>query len=261
MISAATLLRSSSTRSLTPSINLIQVRCMGKGKDQGTAAPAAPAAAKKTTPPPPAAAAPSSSTRTPAERASARNVELPTKLYGVHSRYANALYMAAARADSLKAVEEDFKTIRSWIKSNKSFATYLHNPVIRKSDKVADIEKISKGMNDTTRGFLGVLASNARLGDLEKVLSKFDTLMNARNGIVEAVVTSAEPLSADKLKKVEATVSNSYLEKNQRLKLTAKVDPSILGGLQVKIGSQFIDLSVSSKVSKYEKILSASVQE
>lgn len=187
------------------------------------------------------------------------HVALPVQLYGVHARYANALYVAATKAGSITNVEADFNVIQSWLKTNPSFSKYLNNPIIRKSEKLADIEKISKGMNDTTRGFLSVLTSNGRLSDLEKVMSTFGILMNARSGTVEATVTTAEPLTPNVLKNVEKSILNSYLEKGQSLKLTTKVDPTILGGLQVKIGERFIDLSVSSKISKYEKLLSAAV--
>jgi len=188
------------------------------------------------------------------------NLQLPIKLYGVQARYANALYVAAARAGSLDGVQKDLATINGWIKTKPDFVRYIDNPVIRKNDKVADIEKISKGMSETTRGFLGVLASNARLADLGKIMSKFSVLMNARSGVIEATVTTAEPLSDDKFKKIEKNIKSSYLEQGQSLKLTSKVDPSILGGLQVKIGERFIDLSVSSKISKIEKILTVAVQ-
>lgn len=222
---------------------LMAVRHLGKGKDQS---------AKKT-------ATKAASTGAAAESKVEGHVALPVQLYGVNARYANALYVAATKAGTLNAVESDLNTIQSWLKSNPAFSKYLNNPIIRKNEKLADVEKISKGMNETTRGFLAVLASNGRLADLEKVMSTFGILMNARSGTVEATVTTAEPLAGDALKKIEKNILNSYLEKGQSLKLTTKVDPSILGGLQVKIGERFIDLSVSSKISKYEKLLSAAV--
>lgn len=185
-------------------------------------------------------------------------MELPKDLYGLHARYANALYVAATKNGSLGAVETDVNEFKELVKGSPEFRTYLRNPIISRSDKEADLNRISKGMNETTRGFLGVLASNGRLGDVEKVIDRFQELMRAQRGLVAATVISAEPLNKKQLAKVKQAIAKGYLDesKGENLELEAKVDPSILGGLQIQIGDRFLDLSIQARVNKLHQTLS-----
>ena len=176
-------------------------------------------------------------------------VKLPVQLYGLSARYANAVYVAATRAGSLDAVEADLKTVAGWHKSNKQFAAYVANPIISRTDKAADMKKITKGMHETTTGLLTVMAENGRLGELSAVLKTFGTLMSAKRGIVEATVTAAEPLSAQQEAALKQAITSGYLEKGQSLKMSIKVEPTIIGGLQVQIGDKFLDLAISSMIN------------
>jgi F-type H+-transporting ATPase subunit O len=182
-------------------------------------------------------------------------VDLPIQLYGLEARYANALYVAAVRAKTLPAVEDDLKTISQWAESNAAWKNYLSNPIISRTDKVADMAKVSQGMNDTTRGFLNVLAENGRLVEVNKIIKSFNTILNAKRGIVDATVTAAEELSAKQLKTITSAITTGYLEKGQQLKMEVQIDPSIIGGLQVQIGDKFLDLSVNSDIKNLHKVL------
>lgn len=182
-------------------------------------------------------------------------VELPVRLYGLEARYANALFVAATKAGNLPAVEKDLTTILDWTKTSSAFSSYIHNPVISRADKIADMAKVSKGMNDITQGFLNVLAANGRLGDLEGVLGQFATLIRAQRKIVEATVVSADELTKKQKKAVEAAISAGYLEKGESLSLELKVDPALIGGLQIQIGDRFLNLSTASLISDASKYL------
>jgi len=183
-------------------------------------------------------------------------VTLPVQLFGLHARYANALFVAGSRANALGAVEKDLGAMEGWLTQPASlFGKYLANPVISRADKMKDMEKLSKGMGDTTRGFLSVLAENGRLAELPKVMDTFQVLLNAQRGIVEATVTTAEELPSKQAKAIEKAISSGYLESGQKLNLVAKVDPSVIGGLQVQIGNQFLDLSIQSEINKIYNVL------
>merc|ERR1712194_148329 len=112
------------------------------------------------------------------------------------------------------------------------------NPIISRTDKATDVGKISKGMNDTTRGFLNVLAENGRLPEINKIIGSFNTILNAKRGIVDATVTAAEELSGKQLKTITSAITSGYLEKGQQLKMEVNIDSSIIGGLQVQIGDK-----------------------
>ncbi|GBG30432.1 ATP synthase subunit O, mitochondrial [Hondaea fermentalgiana] len=190
-----------------------------------------------------------------AAAADKKPVELPVQLYGLSARYANALFVACQRAQTLPSVEQDLATLKEWSTSNETFKSYINNPVISRQDKVKDMSKISEGMNDTTRGFLTVLAENGRLNELDKVLDTFQILLNAQRGVVEATVTAAEDLTSKQLKSIEKAITSGYLDKGQSLNLKVKVDEGIVGGLQVQIGDRFLDLSVASQMNGIAKAI------
>jgi F-type H+-transporting ATPase subunit O len=182
-------------------------------------------------------------------------IKLPVQLYGLSARYANAVYVAATRAGSLDAVEADLQTVAGWQKSHKKFAEYVANPIISRTDKAADMKKITVGMNETTKGLLTVMAENGRLGELSAILKTFETLMSAKRGIVEATVTAAEPLSKEQEATLKQAITSGYLEKGQSLKMSIKIEPSIIAGLQVQIGDKFLDLAISSEINSVSKYL------
>mmetsp|Transcript_16006 Transcript_16006/g.20500 ORF Transcript_16006/g.20500 Transcript_16006/m.20500 type:complete len:176 (-) Transcript_16006:269-796(-) len=130
-----------------------------------------------------------------ASAAAADSVELPVQLFGLSATYANALFRTATRAGTLGAVEKDLQGFKSLISSTPALHSYLNNPIISRKDKAEDISKISARMTETTRGFLGVLAENGRLGEVTKIIDTFDQLMKAKQGIVEARVVSAQALT------------------------------------------------------------------
>jgi F-type H+-transporting ATPase subunit O len=190
----------------------------------------------------------------------AKEVTVPLKLYGVEGTYATALFRSASADGTLAAVEKDMKNICGHIATDSSFDTFLRNPTISRAAKKADIEAIlGKGkFSKTTVAFFGTLAENGRLPLATKMGSKFNDLMQASRGEVQAVVTSAEDLSAAQLKTLKKSFAG-FLQKGETLILETRVDPSILGGLTVQIGDRFMDLSIQSKIQKMHGVLSSSV--
>jgi len=178
------------------------------------------------------------------------------QLYGLHARYANALFSAASKAGSLARVEKDLRQVQSWIETNGRFREFLKNPVVKRDEKKATLAKISKGMEPVTREFLAVLAEKSRLGETVKVLSTFAKIMDAERGVVKCTVTSVEKLDENQLRAVKSEVSAAFLQKGQTLDVKVQEDPAILGGLQVQVGDKFIDLSVASKINDLHKALS-----
>jgi len=98
------------------------------------------------------------------------------------------------------------------------------------------------------------------LGLLGGIAEKFGVLMGAHRGEVEAVITSATPLDPRTTGRLDTAIQKSqYIKQGQKLKVVNKVNPDILGGLIVEIGDRTIDLSVSSKISKLNKLLTDSL--
>jgi F-type H+-transporting ATPase subunit O len=127
-----------------------------------------------------------------------------------------------------------------------------------KSAIITELQKHTGGMDkaDTVKNFLHTLAENNRLGLLKGVSEKFVELMGAARGEVELIVTSASQLDNKILSRLESAVSKSrYVGQGKKLKVTNKVNTDILGGLIVEIGDRTIDLSVSSRIARMNKLL------
>jgi len=106
------------------------------------------------------------------------------------------------------------------------------------------------------KNLLEVMSENGRLGMLDGVVSAFEKIMRAHKGEVDVVVTSAQPLDARVLSRLEQSIAkSSLLSRGQKVKMENKVNDNILGGLIVEIGDRTIDLSVQSRVTKLNQLL------
>ena len=192
--------------------------------------------------------------RTVASRGSSRALSTaaehqpPLSLHGLQARYANATYVAASKANILDKVEAELAGIQLTATKSDTFANFLENPLISRDDKEKSIEDMLKGkVTNVTYNLMLTLAGNARLADTSKIVDTYTQLMKASRGEVEATIISADPLTKTQLDTV-ANAMKSQVGKDKKVILSSEVDPSILGGLQVQIGDQFLDLSVGSKI-------------
>jgi F-type H+-transporting ATPase subunit O len=174
------------------------------------------------------------------------------QLHGLQARYANAAYVAASKAGQLDRVESELLALYESSRSSPAFAALLDNPLISRGDKAAYVGGLDR-LHPVTRNLLATMAGNARLSELPKVAAAYASLMKARRGQVDAKIISAEPLTASQLKDVEQAVSGQVPE-GKTVLLEAVVDPTIVGGLQVQIGDQFLDLSVRSRIEEIAKM-------
>ena len=185
----------------------------------------------------------------------------PVALFGVDGTYATALYTAAVKTSSLEPTAKALASLGELIRKDTKLTGILRAPTLTPQDKSAVVAELLKTTgvsgDSTVKNFLETLAENNRLGILEGVSTKFGELMSASRGEVEMTVTSATQLDNKTLNRLEAAVSkSSYVGQGKKLKVTNVVNPDIVGGLVVEIGDRTIDLSVSSKISKLNKLLS-----
>ncbi|KLU81537.1 ATP synthase subunit 5 [Magnaporthiopsis poae ATCC 64411] len=185
-------------------------------------------------------------------------VKPPVTLFGLDGTYATALYTAAVKTSSLEPTAKSLDSLGGLFKKDAKLASILSTPTLSADDKsaiVAELIKASSSSNEAVKNLLKVLAENNRLGLLPDVVSKFGELMSASRNEVELVITSATPLDNKTLSRLESAVAKSSYAQGQKLKVTNKVNTDIVGGLVVEIGDRTIDLSVSSKLAKMNKLL------
>ncbi|KAK4162286.1 Mob1/phocein [Cladorrhinum sp. PSN259] len=198
-------------------------------------------------------------TRTFAAPASSEKVKAPIALFGLDGTYATALYTAAVKTSSLEPTAKGIAALNNVIKKDRKLVSILETPTLSPADKsaiVAELQKSSGAAGETVKNFLATLAENNRLSLLPGVCSKFAELISASRGEVEMIVTSAQPLDNKTLSRLESAVSKSaYVGTGKKLTVKNTVNPDIIGGLVVEVGDRTIDLSVSSKLAKMNKLL------
>lgn len=201
----------------------------------------------------------SSTFRTVARRTVSRSMATdvahrpPIDLHGIHARYANAAYVAASKASVLETVEAELNGIKLTATNSIEFQQFLENPLISRINKEKQIGELMKGkVSDVTLNLMLTLAGNARLAETPKIADTYSQLMKAKRGEVEATIISADALTKAQLDTVAAAMKNQ-VGADKKVILSAEVDPSILGGLQVQIGDKFLDLSVGSKIESISR--------
>ncbi|KAF2803976.1 ATP synthase subunit 5 [Mytilinidion resinicola] len=208
-----------------------------------------------------ASIAPRAAFRCYAQAAASASTRPPVAIYGIDGTYASALYTAAAKTSALDSTSKALETLAAVFKKDPKLNTVLHAPMLTASDKDQIVAELAKHVGNVDKGdivknFLKTLADNNRLGVLESVTDKFAVLMGAARGEVELTVTSAAPLDNKTLTRLESAISKSqYVGQGKKLKVVPKVNPDIRGGLVVEIGDRTIDLSVSSRMAKMNKML------
>lgn len=163
-------------------------------------------------------------------------------------RYAVALFDLANDGKTLDSVAESLGALKAAIAQSTDFKGLINSPVLSRDAASKTIAAVASamGIDALTTKFLGVLAGNRRLSQLPAVIRAYETLLSSHKGEVRAEVTSAHPLSETQM----AALGQSLRARVGRdVSLDAKVDPAILGGLVVKIGSQMIDSSIRTRLN------------
>jgi len=185
----------------------------------------------------------------------------PIALFGVDGTYASALYTAASKTNALDPTAKSLDQLAGVFKKDPKLTEILNAPALSVSDKQQIIQELQKHIGSAdkdgiVKNLLATLAENNRLGSLPGVVSKFSELMGAHRGEVELVVTSATPLDNRTLSRLESAITKSdYVLKGQTVKTVPKINPEIRGGIIVEIADRTIDLSVSAKMAKMNKLL------
>ena len=167
----------------------------------------------------------------------------------VGERYALALFDLADETGALDAVRADLKSLKSAWGESADLRRLATSPVIAADDQFKGLSAIADKakFHSTTKKFLGLLAQNGRARDLTAVIAGFEALYSKKTGVVAAEVVSAAPLSTVQMTHIRSALLKSL---GKAPELTARVDPSILGGVKVKVGSKLFDGSLKTKLDQ-----------
>jgi F-type H+-transporting ATPase subunit delta len=163
-------------------------------------------------------------------------------------RYATALFDLARESKAIDKIEKSLALLEAAIAGSDDFKRLIASPLIGREQAVGAVQAVAKTLKlDTvTSNFLGLLAQNGRLGQATNVIRSFRSLAAAHRGETTAEVTSAHPLSDAQLDALKVKLK---ARTGRDVAIQTRVDPALLGGLTVKLGSQLIDSSLRTKLN------------
>jgi F-type H+-transporting ATPase subunit delta len=167
----------------------------------------------------------------------------------VGGRYAQALFDLASDGGQIGAIEADLNALGAMRAESPDLRRVLDSPVFAAEDRARALNALADraGFQPLTRKFLGLLAENRRTAALPAVIEGFRRLSAERRGAVSAEVTTAVALSDAQRASLEAALAQSI---GKAPEITHRVDPAILGGIKVKVGSRLFDASVKSRLDQ-----------
>ena len=163
-------------------------------------------------------------------------------------RYATALFGLARDEQQIDAVTRSLDSLETALASSTDFAALVSSPLVSRSDAARAIAALTPtlGLDPITAKFIGVLAQNGRLSELRNVIGMVRMLALGHRGETTAEVTSAHPLNDSQIAELKAKLRTRV---GRDVTLNTAVDPTLLGGLVVRLGSQMIDASIRTKLN------------
>lgn len=166
---------------------------------------------------------------------------------GLAGRYATAIFELALEKNALDNVGDNLAVVRAMLDDSDDLRRLVRSPVIGREQQGRAVTALANKaeLGQLTINLLGLLARNRRLFALSDVIRGFDALLAAHRGEVTAEVAAARPLNDEQTKAIMASLKRAT---GRDVRLSATVDPSLIGGLVVKVGSRMIDASLKAKL-------------
>jgi F-type H+-transporting ATPase subunit delta len=167
---------------------------------------------------------------------------------GMAGRYATALYDLALEQRALDAVKADLDRFEALVDGSEDLKRLVRSPVFTAEEQKGALAAILEkaGIGGLAANFLALVAQKRRLFAVREMLRAFRALVSRHKGETRAEVTVAEPLSENHLNALKEALKSTT---KKEVALDIRVDPAILGGLIVKLGSRMVDASLKTKLN------------
>lgn len=167
----------------------------------------------------------------------------------VAKRYAQALFEVAEDKQLIDDIEDDIQTVVQVFEKENVQALFA-NPSMEHEDKLSFVDAFSGQLQAETANFLKTLIDRDRESELQNIATYFTKYANEANGVVNATVTTAEPLQASEREQVAEQFSKAL---HKQVNIIPEVDSTIVGGIMVRIGNRVYDSSITGKLERFKK--------
>ena len=170
---------------------------------------------------------------------------------GLGTRYATALFELAEESKALDAVAEDLQRLKALLAESADLQRLVRSPVISRGEQrdaiLAVLEKLK--VSELTQKFVALVAANRRLFAIGAMIDAFLAELARRRGEMTATVRTAHALTAEQTEALTDRLRKTY---GQRVAVDLTVDPSLLGGMIVRVGSRMVDSSLKTKLDRMQ---------
>jgi F-type H+-transporting ATPase subunit delta len=180
-----------------------------------------------------------------------------TGVSGLAERYAAALFELADERRTLDEAAADLRQLQAMLQVSGDFLRLIRSPILSRSEQAKAIGVLAEraGLSSLVRDFLGVVAGNRRLFAIPAIIEVFLHKLAARRGEVNAQVTAAQRLSEAQVAALDEQLRRSI---GSRVAVDVRVDPGLIGGMIVRVGSRMVDGSVRGKLQRLQLAMKSS---
>ena len=169
-----------------------------------------------------------------------------------NNSYSQALFELASENNLIDQIEEQTLDLLNMISKSTDFKSLIKDPTTKINDQLLVIKEISQkfNLNNLLERFLCFIISKRRFFYVEKILKDFVSICSNARGEIEAELLAAKSLNQNEINNLKNELASNF---GSNIKLNYKHDPSLIGGLIIKVGSIMIDTSIKNKLQKLEK--------
>ena len=173
---------------------------------------------------------------------------------GIAVRYATAVFGLADEQDDIQTLEQNVGILKESLKKSVDLTSLISSPIYSRNQQQTAITAIAKKLELSTAmmNTLSLMATKRRLFVVPTFLVVLSDLIAASKNEVTAEVLSATSLSKEQLGKLVKTLKANF---NTDIKISATVDPELIGGMIVKVGSRMIDTTIKSKLNSLQNVM------
>jgi F-type H+-transporting ATPase subunit delta len=171
---------------------------------------------------------------------------------GVAKRYARAFYEAGQSKGTTERFAADLKLIAQALVDYPVLQSFLVNPLISRADKQSRLRAVFGGFVDTqTTNLLNLLVESGREMYLSQIAQEFTSLLAKDQGLVDAYVESAVDMTDEQIQALSAALVTEGIK---TVRCHVQVNPSIIGGLRVRIGDRVVDASIAGRLESIREV-------
>lgn len=170
----------------------------------------------------------------------------------VHRTYARALFDAAREAGRLRPVHEEVGDFAAAVDEVPELAGLLENPEVDRAAKASVLEELVAGSDELVRNFLLLLVEKGRITGLREIARELDSLVAAEEERLEVEITTAVELSDAEAAEIVGQIERAA---GRQVEASRDVDPDLIGGLVLQVGSRRVDASVRGHLDRLRRDL------